>query len=101
MPHHRRCCSTYDAILARFSLSASVSPATAAALREANALRNCILHRGGRVDTRTKREAPGLDIVEGALLRISSESYLIYQDAVAEWLLSLLGSTSTSIYFPA
>jgi len=92
--------ATYDAVLAHFALSAPVTPATADVLREANALRNCLLHRGGRVDQRAKREVPSLALHEGEVVRISSASYLRFHDAVSQWLVALLRSVTTSIYFP-
>ena len=59
--------------------------------------RNCLIHRGGRVDARTKREAPSLAIEDGGLLRISSERYLVYHEAVAELMLALLLGVTKSV----
>lgn len=90
--------ATYDAVLKHFSLETPVSNANAEVLREANAVRNCLLHRGGRVDARAKREAPTLSPVEGQLIRVSSESYLRYHDAIAAWLVALSSSIVASRY---
>ena len=43
-----------EAILRAFGLSASVGASTAATLREINAVRNCILHRGGVIDEKAE-----------------------------------------------
>ena len=92
--------ATYEAVLNHFDLTAAVKPETALVLREANALRNCLLHRSGRIDQRALREAPALAYRDGDQIRISSEQYLRYHDAVAEWLDAHLRSVVHSIYFP-
>lgn len=92
--------ATYAAILSHFRLSATVSPETAPILREANALRNCLLHRGGRVDARAKRDIVSFVVAEGDVLRVSSQMFLRYHEAVSEWLVGLCKSTAESVYFP-
>lgn len=91
---------TYAVILGHFDLEAPVSPEHAEVLREANALRNCLLHRRGRIDARAAREAPAFLGREGQVAAVSSEDYLRYYDAVSAWTVALSESTVQSKYFP-
>jgi hypothetical protein len=90
----------YASVLNFFSLTVPVSDANAVVLTEANAVRNCLLHRGGKADARTVREAPDLRLTEGSEIHVSSERYLAYHDAVGAWLVALSQSVVSSRYFP-
>lgn len=93
--------ATYDAFLGHFGLEAPTSSEAADALREANAVRNCLLHRGGRIDSRATRTAPSLAGREGQVISVSSQDYLRYYSAVGEWATALLTSAGSSPYFRA
>jgi len=88
---------TYEAVLALFGLSAAC-PQHTDSLLEANALRNCIMHRGGIIDKKAISQAPQLNQWLGKKYNLSSDSYLKYHDAVGAWLTSLLGSIIESKY---
>jgi hypothetical protein len=92
---------TYAAVLRVFDLEATISSDAADSLREANAVRNCLLHRGGRIDGRAIREAPALSNLEGKVIRVSSDAFVRYHAAVSDWLVSLSQSLVTSKYYPA
>ncbi|MDP2858673.1 MAG: hypothetical protein Q8P50_11945 [Bacillota bacterium] len=91
---------TYAGVLGHLELDAPVSASDAAILREVNALRNCLLHRGGRIDARAVQAAPTLAGQEGSAVRVSSADYLRYHEAVSAWVVALLSSATQSKYFP-
>jgi hypothetical protein len=89
---------TYSAVFRHFDLDASVPKETAAVLLEANALRNCLLHRQGYIDSRAVRNAPSLHGRDGEKVRISSVDYLRYHKAISDWTVALLTSAVKSKY---
>lgn len=52
------------------------------ALTELGALRDVLVHRGGRVDERALKEAPTLPYAEGQLVRLGRDDYRRYSAAV-------------------
>jgi hypothetical protein len=88
------------AILRHFGLDLTIDSATAMTLREAGAVRNCLVHRGGRIDSRAAREAPSLTPRIGMDGAVTSDSFLRYHTAVGAWAMALMRAGSESIYYP-
>lgn len=88
---------TYEAVLSLFDLSAACLQHTESLL-SANALRNCIMHRGGIIDKKAINQAPELSLWLGKKYNLTSDDYLKYYDAVTAWLSSLLDSAIKSKY---
>ncbi len=76
----------YEAHLAQESMAAPADrpiPADLAqALTELGALRNVLMHRGGRVDLKALGQAPTLPYSEGQLVRLTRDDYRRYSAAV-------------------
>lgn len=93
--------SSYENILSAFGLSAAVSSGTAEILREINAVRNCLVHRGGVIDEKAAREAPILMPLIGKRFEVSKVNYLRYHEAASEWIAALMSSICSSGYVRA
>ena len=89
---------SYERILSIFGLSAAVSSATAGILAEANAVRNCLVHRGGVIDEKAAQEAPILVPMVGSRFEVNKVNYLRYHEAVSEWVVALMKSIGASAY---
>ena len=76
----------YEAVLATVGLAAPTDRAIPRdmddALTEFSALRDVIVHRGGRVDRRALDSAPTLSMDEGNLVRLRRSDYLRYAAAL-------------------
>lgn len=59
-------------------------------LTEMSAMRNCILHRGGVCDKRVIREASGIELHEGDLIRLGVNHTLRYLDAANKFAMELI-----------
>jgi len=88
---------TYEAVLGFFGLSATCPPYSATLL-EANALRNCIVHRGGLVDQKAASQAPILQSHVGRKYLVSNADFMRYHEAVSAWVVALTGSVCASRY---
>ncbi len=79
----------YEAVLATVGLDAPadrpVPQDMDEALTEFSALRDVIVHRGGRVDGRALKAAPSLTLVEGELVRLRRADYLRYAAALRSY----------------
>lgn len=76
----------YEAVLATVGLSAppdrQIPDDMDEALTEFSALRDVIVHRGGRVDRKSVDAAPMLNLPEGQLVRLGRADYLRYAAAL-------------------
>lgn len=88
---------TYEAVLGFFGLSAAC-PAHSATLLEANALRNCIVHRGGFIDQKAASQVPILQPHVGIKYVVSNADFMRYHEAVSAWIVALAGSVCASPY---
>lgn len=88
----------YRELLAILGVSISISDEATAILSELNYVRNCLLHRAGFADALAATEAPGLDLVVGAPIKIGSKQYMRYFDGVAHFAQALLKGVIASPY---
>jgi hypothetical protein len=76
----------YEAVLATVGLGAPADRPIPQdmddALTELSAIRDVMVHRGGRVDGRALKAAPTLTLVEGELIRLRRADYLRYAAAL-------------------
>jgi len=86
---------TYENVLGVFGLSAATTNGHTTLL-ELNAVRNCIVHRGGIVDAKAVREAPCLSAYFGTEIKISRADFERYHQAVSDWVVALSASISAS-----
>jgi hypothetical protein len=73
----------YCRLLSILGVAVSLPTDVVSMLSEINYVRNCLLHRGGIVDEKAAAEAPYLGLPLGEKIKISSERYLLYFDAIA------------------
>jgi hypothetical protein len=90
----------YSYMLSVLDVTCSVSHDVSTVLSELNYVRNCILHRGGRVDERAAVEAPALNLALGSPILVDSKRYKKYFNAVAEFAQALLAGVLRSRYMP-
>jgi hypothetical protein len=86
----------YCKILSTLGIDVTLSDNVAVVLDEINYARNCLLHRGGAVDERSRVEAPSLDVNVGSEIVVTSARYLKYYDAVSEFSKALLAGVLES-----
>ena len=89
--HGSNCGSAYRWVFSEFGIYIDESRVNEAVLEEANAVRNCILHNAGVVDSRAA-QVPSLAPLNGQKFRISKVKYLEYYDAVGNFLSGLLAA---------
>ena len=65
-------------------------------LAQLNYIRNCLLHRGGIVDSRAAEEAPSLGIAVGQPIRVTREMFLRNFDAASGFTSALFTAVLTS-----
>ena len=92
--------ATFESVLCVFGLSADV-PDNRETLLELNAVRNCLVHRGGIIDEKAVSEAPSLLVLKGTEIKIGSKDFLRYNEAVSAWVITLLKSIGQSPYVTA
>jgi hypothetical protein len=86
----------YCKMLSTLGIDVTLSDHAAIVLDEINYARNCLLHRGGVVDERSRVEAPALDVDMGSEIVVTSARYLKYYDAVSEFSKALLAGVLAS-----
>jgi hypothetical protein len=86
----------YRALLNALKINVNISEKSNQVLSELNYVRNCLLHRGGIVDSRVEVEAPGLNLSVGTMLQIGADRYSHYYDAAAEFATTLIGGVVAS-----
>ena len=74
-------------------------PNERASLQLTNALRNCLVHRGGVIDEKSVQQAPDLRNLLGNRARITRELYLRCHQAVSELLIRLARAIMHSPYY--
>ena len=87
-----------DWILDLFDISRIPGTSYAVALQEANALRNSLLHRQGRLDARAIAEAPSLGAESGHQILVDSKAYQKYYDAIGGFVQELITGICKSRY---
>jgi hypothetical protein len=92
----RNISQAYVHILETLGISTSVTPTVLNTVAELNYIRNCILHRGGVVDSRVNEEAPESGLVVGDILHIVQEDYFRYYRAVGSFAQEMLEGTIAS-----
>lgn len=78
----RSIAQAYAHMLQVLGVHASVPPHVLETVAELNYVRNCILHRGGIVDSRASQEAPKIGLSVGDTVRVERDDYLRYFGAV-------------------
>lgn len=91
---------TYEALLGLFGLSAAAK-LHSATLIEVNALRNCIMHRGGIIDQKAANQAPSLQPYVGKKYLVTNADFIKYHEAISAWVVALMGSVCASSYAKA
>jgi hypothetical protein len=89
----------YRNMLYHFGIQFDCEQNTYEKMAEMNAIRNCILHRGGIIDDKAVEHAPALCPYIGQRFNISQASYLVYYDALKTFLISMLREVVQSTYF--
>lgn len=89
--------SAYRWVFSKFGVHIHKPRVNEAVLAEANAVRNCILHNTGVVDSRAA-QVPSLATLNGKKVRISKSKYLEYYDAVGNFLTGLLAAEVASAF---
>lgn len=89
--------ATYENVLNFFELTANPL-LTEEILVELNAIRNCIMHKGGVIDQKAANQAPKLKKHLGNKYLINTEEYLKYYDAISTYALELMRSVTSSSY---
>lgn len=92
----RSIAQAYAHILQTLGVSTSVAPEILETLAELNYVRNCILHRGGVVDSRVSLEAPKAGLAVGDVVHVSEQDYSRYFNAVGSFALEILNGTIAS-----
>lgn len=90
--------ATYERLLNVFGLSARLEKDQHVILLKAGAVRNCIVHRGGLIDTRAATQVPLLEPMIGQTYRVSSEEYLQVHSAAGSFATNLIRSIVASPY---
>lgn len=85
--------------LSIFEIPLELSLQELSLLAELNAVRNCILHRQGVVDSKSAEECAALGEIVGRKLTFSAEKYLEYYDAASRFVIELLKGATRSPYF--
>ena len=88
----------YCHLLNLLDVPIAVDSPTLDVLSELNYVRNCWLHRSGRVDAAALAQAPSLGVAAGEQLKVPSERYLHYFVAASSFVVALLDATSRSRY---
>lgn len=88
----------YCQMLSTLGVPLSLDVETLLTLAEINYVRNCLLHRGGIADQRSTVEALRLNLQVGQEIRVTSELYQRYFQAVGEFAQAFLKATIESKY---
>jgi|WetSurMetagenome_2_1015567.scaffolds.fasta_scaffold07685_10 hypothetical protein len=88
----------YCKLLSVFGLNIELSNKETEILAEINAVRNCILHRGGLIDDKAIRDSKRLIKFHNKELNITNELYMEYYDTVSKFAYRLLTSAIESNY---
>lgn len=88
----------YCTLLSIFGLQMQLDNNTLNILSEINSVRNCILHRGGIIDSKAGNESQRLANFVDKEINISNELYLTYYRAAGKFASALLSATTKSNY---
>lgn len=83
-----------SALDVKFSLSAQ----NISAIAEANEVRNCILHRGGKIDDRAASKSPGLRPIVGQRIDVDEKRYFGYYDALGAFATAMIKGVTASCH---
>lgn len=78
----RSVAEAYAHVLAVLGMNLSIPSDVCEVLSELNYVRNCLLHRGGTVDSRVAREAPNSGLAVGDVVHFTHDGYQRYFRAV-------------------
>jgi len=92
----RSVADSYCYLLSLLDVQVTLPVGCAPILGELNFVRNCLLHRSGVADDRVTTEAPALSLKPGDQIRIGSQRYLRYFDAVGQFAQAMLDGTLNS-----
>lgn len=88
----------YCWLLAQVGVQLQLSDEESSVLTELYCVRNCIMHRGGIVDSEVVAKAPKLGVVRNDQIRIGKACYHRYIDAGNKFAVKLLGAVLASPY---
>lgn len=92
----RSIAQAYAHVLQTLGVSASAASEIFETLAELNYVRNCLLHRGGIVDSRVRLEAPNAGLAIGDVIHVTQQDYLRYFNAVGTFAQEILNGTLAS-----
>lgn len=88
----------YVKLLGLFGLTFSLSNHVLSKLEEANCVRNCIVHRGGIIDSKAAQSVAALRPFLGKKISITKQRYLEYYDAIGKLLGAIMDAAIASKY---
>jgi hypothetical protein len=88
----------YIKVLGLFGLTVSLGNHILSKLEEANCVRNCIMHRGGVIDSKAAQSVAALRPFLGRKLPITKQRYIEYYDAVGKLLGAIMDAAIASKY---
>ncbi len=92
----RSVAEAYAHVLTVLGVNLSVPHDVSEVLAELNYVRNCLLHRGGTVDSRVTREAPSSGLAVGDMVHFTYEGYQRYFRAVGAFAQAMLEAAIAS-----
>ena len=88
----------YPKMMKPFGLNISLSISEKVMLTEINAVRNCIMHRGGILDEKATHDVMLKRYQLGQKIVINNELYMEYHRVISKFAVSLLGEAANSKY---
>jgi hypothetical protein len=79
----------YIELLGNLNIEMTIDESYLKSLNELKYIRNCLLHRGGEIDDRVIRAAPGSTFNPGETISITLDKFSIYLSAAGKFLLAL------------
>jgi len=90
--------SAYSRMMEVLGLKVDLSDSEKSMLAEINAIRNCIMHRGGILDKKAAHDIVSNRHCVGQKIKVSNELYLEYYEVISKFASTLLRASTESKY---